>query len=174
MNIMSKPITIGLIATNGSVIKKILWFRHTGKEFFYGYAITGLDIHRSYHEDGTTHWKIKEINSIKPTQTILPVKFKPLNEFEGIFHLGTLAFPFKNLEGYDKPDYGMREYDDIIFIDVRSIGHKETLNVHSYLLEPNKMELIPKFRGKSHIHIITTTMPWIVIIENKFLLESAS
>jgi hypothetical protein len=153
-----------IVATDGDKIKEIMWIRHTGYELYMGVVYQKeIDQHFSYHEDGTFHCKIikKDGTEIK----VMSKKLPPLNNFKNekqlFFSTGSAEFILEN----SIRDYDFREYDEIIFVDMRTCRDKQ-FNISVHLVEPNRLDLLkPEFFGnKTHIHVLTSVVPWIVII----------
>jgi len=155
-----------IVVTDGKGIKEVMWIRHTGKELFIGQVMEDLDVHWSYHEDGTFHHKVYHTKDKKPVIYPFPdKKLLPLDQFKGekqLFMMSSISnFVMEN----SIRDYDNSEYDELIFIDMRTCRDKQ-FNVSVHLVEPNRLDLLkPEFFGvRTHVHVLTSVKPWLVII----------
>lgn len=155
-----------IVATDGKNVKEVMWIRHTGKELFIGQVIENLDFHWSYHEDGKFRPAIYYTkDKIPPTYPLSGKKMLPLDQFRGqrqLFYMSSASnFVMEN----SIRDYNKSEYDELIFIDMRTSRNKQ-FNMSVHLVEPNKLNLLkPDFFGeRTHVHVLTAVKPWLVII----------
>lgn len=159
----NKVRNIKLLVTDDNTIKEIMWFKHTGKEFFFGEIMEGIDFHVSYHENGKIHWKILKLNEGGKPKYSAGRKYQPLTEFKGHVQLGFLALDKNSLENYYKKQYNMKKCDNIIHVDTRSSDSNQ-LSISVHLVETGRRDLIPISPNENpNIHIITSVSPWLVV-----------
>lgn len=151
---------VELIATDGEIQKKILWFSVTSNGVYSGFC-DERDSHISYHFDGNvfTDWDKKKPKRILPT----------LKDLKSPQLLYALVFTSKITEEPEHPLYDMKKLDAIVTIDTRA--YKNGIGVNFYILPQNRVDLLneitefpPDFPPKIEAHFFFNCNPWIGLI----------
>lgn len=163
---------IRVIATDGNLVKEVLYINHQGTSIIYNYRDTfgsGTD-HLTYHEDGYVHRKWESPDGSPNTRPI--VQGPPLNDFKGFYGAQTFQIAkrpdSKFSWGHSNPNFDFSQKDAIVYIDVRNA--ERFINVHPYFIEAGKPFTDVLDHPGSQIddpnlqyQVITETDPWTVI-----------
>lgn len=164
---------IEVIATDGSIQKRIIWIGITPDGISCDIPYKGLQRHVTLHKDGS-FWSTYEGKKEKHYQ------IQPLDQLKIRFRLATFNF-VPDISQLTTEDYKMKKLDSIIFVDTRAyqsnhkannIGNNISDNKPPYitcnidLIEPRNYELlggIERFGGEIHVYTQFKLGPWIVI-----------
>lgn len=163
---------IRVIATDGSLVKEVLYINHQNTSIVYNYRDafgSGKD-HLTYHEDGYVHRKWESPDGSVNRKPI--VQGPPLDEFKGFFGAQTFQIAkrpdSKFSWGHSNPHFDFSQKDSIVYIDVRNA--ERFINVHPYFIETGKpftevLEHPGSEIGDINLQyqVITETDPWTVI-----------
>ena len=152
---------IELIATDGTVQRKILWIDAKPNGIYYSFCERERDKHMSYHSDGkmfeTVDGIVKQIG-----------ERSPLIGFKGRMDMITFGFVnnLTQVRGVGL-DYNLGRVDAAIYLDMRTYVNEGTsMNCTIELLEPDCWDLlkgIGQYRGLRQVHVFTSYNPWILI-----------
>jgi hypothetical protein len=148
-----------LIATDGKVKKKILWFSVTSNSVCSGYCWKNRDFHLTYHFDGNTF--ITFPNGISKKTVTLP-SLKNLDNFHQLY---TTSIPLNFSSVKNRPTYNLEKFDAVINVDTRI--HKKGIGVSFYIIPENRSDLLSKVLltpTKIEAHYFFNCNPWIGIV----------
>ena len=159
---MQKSLHIELIATDGSVQKRILWAHSAPNGVYCGSCSDGQDTHVTYHADGNVFNNF----SGKTTKAFTSKTFK---EFTG--HQQLLCSGFTNdMSHLHNPLYKLKKLDAIVSVDLRN--YKKGVGWLLFLVEANftaLADLVKHFQTGNQpqiteIHSFMECNPWLAIV----------
>lgn len=153
---------IEVLATDGSSLKRVLWIYMNKGGIYAGWCLRGLDIHTSYHPDGT-RWI-----SIGGDPPIREDDGPPLGRVEGFLQFTGFVFPAtldKIHSAY--PPYRRKKsterVDSVYYIDPSFFPHG-AVACNIYLVEPHEVQNLPHLPTTGVAHIVTHGKPWVAIV----------
>jgi len=155
---------VELIATDGTVQKRIVWVHFASNGVYCGSCIQGRDVHVSYHADGNI------FNNFEG-KTRKAYTGKPLSQFKGSVQL-LASGGNPDLSGMLHPPYALKKLDAIVSIDVRN--YKKMFGCLVFLVETNNFDAVMQI-SKSlqdsenppklmETHSFLQCNPWLVIV----------
>lgn len=152
---------VEVVATDGEEIRRLLWIEQAKDgSFYWGLVIPESDVHSSYHASGKFHF----------SRYHEPMMRQELATFEGVSNLSAIAV-VKDLKKITYKTFKPRKLDGVVYIDFRAM-EKDTVNIHLFLIEQNRSELINKLLTKAgsdlQITIFTAMKPWLVVAAQSF------
>lgn len=150
---MARAKRLELVATDGARAVRLIWFRIGSDGGIYGsFFPMSVAMHRSYHWDGTDHWKADG-----PMQNVRDVEkiFKesgysrdvdsgpPLGSFSGHFSFlqGVFRLDPDCFEG--RVAYDFRAVDRLLIVDSRTIqGEQRFVNFYLDLVEVGSYQIL--------------------------------
>lgn len=147
---------IEVIATNGTVQKRIIWISISPKGVYYDFVRVGEDSHTSFHRDGSL-WVTRNGATDKIAQ------FEPLDKFKGSHQLSGFSFA-QDITKLRAVEYEMKKLSAIVLIDTRTYSSKTHIGCNVTLVEPKRYDLLAGIESFAYeIHLYTRFTPWLVI-----------
>lgn len=148
---------IRVVATDGQLVKKILWVKSTKQHICYGFDMPQSPGHFTYHNNGRQHFKEHETN-----KTMIPTNKIPLKNFKGRTQVGGIGISIDSLQEYS--DFIYDKCDSIVYIDTRTIpSEKNVISIDLQFVEANRMDLIYYFPDSKIIHVFRAGNPWVIL-----------
>jgi hypothetical protein len=150
---MAKEKNLELVATNGSQIVRLVWFRIGSEGGIYGSVFhPSVKLHRSYHRDGRIHWKADgPMENVGEADKIFKdsgyshdvVSGAPLDSFTG--HFSFLQGIFRlDPDCFDRRvPYEFGAVDRLLIVDSRAIkGEQRFVNFYLDLVEIGSYQIL--------------------------------
>jgi len=172
-----------VISTNGSETIRIFWLEQRKSGIYGSFFIPGIEIHRSYHPDGTVHFKSKSVRQIKSRETFLKpsgysrevVQNHPLARFRGQFQFFMGGHQLDSDVFARAIPYKFKKANHFVLIDTRCLtGQQRHVDLYAYLVEVGGFdclkeiiisheEIVKRENRISECHLYTAFNPWIVL-----------
>ena len=145
-----------LVATNGKIQKRVLWFSVTSNGVYSGYCWKNRDAHISYHFDGNvfTNWF--------DGKTKKTVTFPPLKELDSFRQLYSTVFSGILKQMHECPSYNMKKLDALVTVDTRA--YTKGIGINFYIIPQNRADLlsgVTNIPPKTEAHFFFNCNPWI-------------
>jgi len=150
---MPKAKLLEIVATDGARAVRLIWFRIGSNGGIYGsFFHPSIAIHRSYHTDGTIHWKTDSpLVNVRDSEKMFKESGYSRDVDSGP-PLSTFAGYFSFLQGIFRLDpdcfetllpYDYNEADRLIILDARAIrGEQRHVNIYLDLIEAGSYVLL--------------------------------
>lgn len=148
-----------LIATDGKIQKRILWFSVTSNGVYSGYCWKNRDFHTSYHFDGNV---FTTLPNEKPKKI---VTLPSLKDLDNVYQLYATSFPINFSRMHNHPSYTLEKFDAVVSIDTRV--HERGIGVNFFIIPQNRFDLLGNILPtptKIEAHFFFNCNPWIGLV----------